>query len=214
MLRTTTASLSILGVFGASVAILTASPAAARVKAADVTVLAKDRILSPAVQPLYVTSPAAVAGQPIPDVYTAFGKNTSPPISWDGAPPNTLAYVVIMEDSDAGSPTPKLHWVAYNIPGAAKGLSHAIRNAAEPKVFSGMRQGVNDFGGMGYIGPHPDVGDPPHHYHFEVFALDRPLSIKGGLSLNKVIAAMNERVIAEGEVVGTFAAPPGPPPTR
>jgi Raf kinase inhibitor-like YbhB/YbcL family protein len=209
--RTAAALRVVLGLGGVSIAVLTGTGASARVKAADQSVLAMDRILSPAVQPLYVTSPAAEPGQPIPDVYTAFGKNTSPPITWDGAPPNTLAYAVIMEDSDAGGSTPKLHWVAYNIPGSAKGLGHAIRNAAEPKVFSGMRQGVNAFGGIGYIGPHPDAGDPPHHYHFEVFALDRPLNIKGGVSLDKVIAAMNDRVIAEGEVVGTYAAPPGQP---
>jgi Raf kinase inhibitor-like YbhB/YbcL family protein len=172
-----------------------------------------DRVISPAVQPLYVTSPAAQQGRPIPDVYTAFGKDTSPPIEWDGAPPNTQAYVVIMEDPDARGAAPKVHWVAYNIPGKLKGLNHNIRNSGELKNPMGMRQGANAFGGIGYIGPRPPVGDPPHHFHFEVFALDRPLDVKPGASIDKVIEAMNERVIAEGEAVGTFAAP-SPAPTQ
>jgi len=185
----------------------------ARVRASDNSALAMDRVISPTIQPLDVTSPAAEPGTPIPDTYTAFGKNTSPPIQWDGAPATTRAYVVIMEDPDAPGPTPKLHWLAYNIPGTLKGLNHNIRNSGEPKNPLGMRQGVNAFGGIGYIGPHPPVGDPPHHFHFEVFALDRALDVKPGASLEKVIAAMNERVVAEGEVVGTFAAPPPAPAT-
>ena len=185
--------------------------AEARVRAYDNAVLAMDRVISPAIQPLTVRTPAAEPGQPMPDVYTAFGKNTSPPIEWDGAPPNTRAYVVIMEDRDAPG-EPRLHWLAYNIPGTLKGLGHSIRNSAAPKSPLGMRQGMNAFGGIGYIGPHPPVGDPPHHFHFEVFALNRPLDVKPGASLDKVIAAMNERVVAEGEAVGTFAAPPEPTP--
>jgi hypothetical protein len=34
------------------------------------------------------------------------------------------------------------------------------------------------------------------------------LKVKPKASLEQVITAMNERVLAEGEVVGTFAAPP------
>jgi len=183
----------------------------ARVRASDVTTLAMDRVISPAVQPLTVTSPAAEEGQPIPEVYTAYGKNTSPPIAWDGAPPNTKSYVLIMEDPDAKGVTPRLHWLAYNIPGAAKGLNRSIRNGGELKSPLGMRQGVNAFGGLGYIGPHPPKGDPPHHFHFEVFALDRPLAVKPGAGVETVIAAMTERVLAEGEAVGVFAAPADAP---
>ncbi len=188
--------------------VIATSPAMARVRAADTSALAMDRILSPAIQPLYVTSPAFGSGQTIPDLFTAFGKNVSPPVSWDGAPPGTQAYAVIMEDPDGHGPGPTLHWLAYNIPATAKGLVKDIRNRAEPKSPAGITQGINAEGGIGYVGPHPPVGDPPHHYHIQVFALDQVLKVKPKASLEQVIAAMNERVLAEGEVVGTFAAPP------
>ena len=196
---------------GLAVAVLIDAAAQARVQTFDRTVLALDRILSPAIQPLYVSSVAAQPGQPIPDLYTAFGKNISPPIEWDGVPPGVESFAVIMEDSDSPTGYPVLHWLAYNIPAASKGLARNIRGRTEAKAPLGMEQGVNFAGGIGYIGPHPPLGDPPHHYHFEVFALNKMLRIHGGLSLDKVITAMNEHILAEGEVVGTFASP-GPDP--
>ncbi len=200
-------------VFFAAASLGAASSALAKLRAGDASVLALDRVLSPAIQPLTVTFPAVAPGAPIPDVYTAFGKNISPPLTWEGAPPGVRSYVVIMEDPDSHGPTPTLHWLAYNIPGAVEGLGRAVRNRPEPKAPLGMMQGVNYAGGIGYIGPHPPEGDPPHHYHFEVFALDVVLGVKPNLRLSQVIAAMNDHVLAEGEVVATFAAPLPKPPT-
>ena len=187
-------------------------PASAAVRANNISVLAMDRILSAAVQPMYVTLPAIPLNEPMADVYTAFGKNISPAVAWNGAPPGVASYVLIVEDSDGHGETPVLHWLAYNIPGTANALNKDVRNRAEPKAPFGMMQGINHAGGVGYIGPNPPQGDAPHHYHFEVFALDRMLRLKPKQSLEQVIAAMNDRVMAEGETVATFAAPPPEPP--
>jgi Raf kinase inhibitor-like YbhB/YbcL family protein len=195
---------------GASLAL--GDPALAAVRAGDISVLAMDRILSAAVQPMTVNLPAVPPGEPIPDVNTAFGKNISPAVAWEGAPPGVRSYVLIVEDSDGHGETPVLHWLAYNIPATVTALSKDVRNRAEPKAPFGMMQGMNHAGGVGYIGPKPPQGDPPHHYHFEVFALDRVLKLKPKQSLEQVIAAMNDRVMAEGEAVATFAAPPPDPP--
>ncbi len=191
--------------FGAVVSLTIVSAASARILA-DRSVLAMDRVLSPAIQPLTVTSPAAEPGEPIPAVYTSLGKNVSPPVAWDFAPQGTKSFVVVMEDADAA--TPVLHWLAYNIPATVTGLNKNVRNRPQAKAPAGMMQGVNYAGGIGYVGPKVRAGDPPHHYHIQVFALDRMLGIGPGLSLDKVIAAMNQRVLAEGEVVGVFAPPP------
>lgn len=205
----------LLALVGLAATTLCAGTAIAKVKASDTTVLAVDRILSPAIQPMYVSSPAVQAGQPIPEIYTGFGKDISPMVSWDGAPPEAAAYVLIMEDADAPGGEPAVHWLIYNIPGAAKGLPRNVRNRGEPKSPPGSMQGINYAGGVGYIGPKPPAGDKPHHYHIQVFALNRPLDVKPKADLDQVIAAMNDRVLAEGDVVGTFAAPtPGQPMPR
>jgi Raf kinase inhibitor-like YbhB/YbcL family protein len=186
--------------------------ALAKVQAGDVSALALDRVLSPAIQPLTVSSPAAQPGKPMPDAYTAFGKDLSPPVSWDGVPPGVRSYVIVMEDPDAHTATPALHWLVYNIPGTAKGIGRNLRNKGEPIPSLGVLQGRNYAGGVGYLGPNPPPGDRPHHYHIEVFALASLLRLHPGVSLDKVIAAMNDNVLADGEVVVTAAPPPGPAP--
>ena len=53
-------------------------------------------------------------------------------------------------------------------------------------------------------GPRPPVGDPPHHYHFQVFALDTMLDVPPGAERDRLLAAMSGHVLAAGEVVGTY----------
>jgi Raf kinase inhibitor-like YbhB/YbcL family protein len=184
-----------------------AGSADARLKVGSATALATDRILSPAVQPLTVTSPAADPDKPMNAVFTELGKDISPSVAWEGAPPQTRAYAVIMEDPDGHGSRPALHWLVYNIPGSQTSLPRNVRTEAQVKGKGGIMQGKNFAGGIGYIGPNPPAGDPPHHYHIEVFALSRPLRLKGGATLEQVLNAMNETVVAEGETVATFAAP-------
>jgi Raf kinase inhibitor-like YbhB/YbcL family protein len=179
----------------------------ARLRVGGPTALATDRILSPAVQPLIVASPVADPLKPMSIVFTGFGKNISPAVSWEGAPPQTKSFVVVMEDPDSHGSRPALHWLVYNIPGTQMSLGRNLKTEAEVKARGGVLQGKNYAGGIGYLGPYPPEGDPPHHYHIEVFALARPLKLKGGATLDQALDAMNEAVLAEGEVVATFAAP-------
>jgi phosphatidylethanolamine-binding protein (PEBP) family uncharacterized protein len=53
-----------------------------------------------------------------------------------------------------------------------------------------MQQGQNSALKVGYTGCAPPKGDLAHHYHFQLFALDRMLDIG--------------HVIAKGELVGTY----------
>lgn len=177
-------------------------------------VLAQDRVLSPTIDTLTVTSSAFQPGGAIPLVYSLYAKSLSFPVSWTPGPAGTQSYVLIVEDPDSGQPQPTLHWLAYNIPPTTLSLGKNVRNAAVLKGPRTLMQGMNSKDGIGYVGPHPPVGDPPHHYHVQVFALSRMLPLGGGATRDQVLAAMNDRVLAEGELVGTFAAPgPAAPPT-
>ena len=53
-----------------------------------------------------------------------------------------------------------------------------------------MLQGANDRGSAGYFGPRPPEGDPPHHYHIQVFALDKPLDLPPGADRDQLLSAM------------------------
>ncbi len=170
-------------------------------------VLATDRVLSPAVDMLDVSSSAFAAGAPIPMVYSRYAKSFSFPVSWTPGPRATQGYAVVVEDPDSGQPQPTLHWLAYNIPARTLSLSKNVHNTAVIRGAKGLMQGINSKGGVGYVGPHPKIGDPPHHYHVQVFALSKILPLGGGASLDQVLEAMHDHILAEGEMIGTFEAP-------
>ena len=196
-----------------SVSVLSAAPASAQLpfmKKAPLPfvgpALAQDRVISRAVGSLQVMSPVLNADGDLPLTYTGYGKSTSFPISWSPVP-DAKAYAVVFEELDPVQRRVITYWVAYNIPADTTALGHAVHTRAEILGPKGLLQGQNSMGGVGYIGPHPTEGDPAHHYHVQVFALSRMLPIKGGAPLDKMIQVMNDRVLAEGDLVVNFTPP-------
>ncbi|WP_432349867.1 YbhB/YbcL family Raf kinase inhibitor-like protein (plasmid) [Shinella yambaruensis] len=169
--------------------------------------IALDLVEAKGEQPIAVRG-AFPADQPIPLQYAADGDNASPALEWDGGPEGTKSYVVIVDDPDADKPKPFTHWLAYDIPGDLTKLREGLPATPILQEPEGLKQGANSRGSIGYTGPKPPVGDPAHHYHFQVFALDvETLGIDPGATRDAVLAAMEGRVLAEGEIVGTFEPP-------
>ena len=56
----------------------------------------------------------------------------------------------------------------------------------------------------GYRGPMPPPGHGVHHYHFKLYALDKPLDLKSGIDKHALLAAMQGHILAEGEIIGTY----------
>jgi Raf kinase inhibitor-like YbhB/YbcL family protein len=172
-------------------------------------------------QKITVESSAFKNGAAIPATYTADGKNVSPPISWSNLPAGTREIALILDDPDAPTQQPFVHWVIYKIPATAKGLPEGI--AAGTKVeggpAAGAIQGPNGFsaflrgGGQpapaGYRGPAPPAGKP-HHYRFKVYALNAPLDPVEGLDKTALLKAMAGKIIGEGEIVGVYERKPKP----
>lgn len=150
---------------------------------------------------LQVSSTGFSAGQPIPPKFSEYVDGVSPALEWT-AVPGAKSYVLIMEDPDAKPITPFVHWVAWNIPEnkLPEGLAEQHR-LTEPM---GLLQGRNSRGSVGYFGPRPPVGDPPHHYHFQVLALDTMLDVPPGSSRDAVLKAAAGHILAKGELVGTY----------
>ena len=146
---------------------------------------------------LKVTSAAFAAGGAIPVKYTSYGQSISPPVSWSGAPRGTRSVALIIEDPDASTPQPFIHWMIWNIPGSVSGL-------AEGKLPDGGRQGKLMYvGKVGYFGPRPPAGGA-HHYHVQVFALDQAPDAADGAERAALVAAMKGHVLASGETVGVY----------
>lgn len=143
--------------------------------------------------------------KPIPGQYAKEGHNASPVVEWSNVPDGTKSFVVIVDDPDAAKPKPFTHWLAYDIPSITMKLREGVPGTPLLQDPKDMKQGANSMGSVGYTGPNPPVGDPAHHYHFQVFALDvETLGLEPGAKRDAVLKAMDGHVLAEGQIVGTF----------
>lgn len=155
-------------------------------------------------QQLDVRSPGFDDGQPIPERFSDYGQGISPPLAWSEGPQGTRSFVILMEDPDAPSPSPYIHWVAYNIPGDVTELRESLPGRPALQAPVNLLQGRNSNGSIGYFGPRPPGGDGPHSYHFQVFALDTMLDLPPGAARAEVLEAMRGHVLAKGRVIGAF----------
>jgi Raf kinase inhibitor-like YbhB/YbcL family protein len=173
--------------------------------------LAMQRAETAAKGTLTVTSTAFASNTAIPPQYSAYDQDNSFPLAWSGAPKDTRSFALIMEDPDAKNPPPPvIHWVAWNIPAAEKGLREGLQKQDRLQDPDALRQGPNTSGMVGYRGPRPPEGDPPHHYHVQLFALDKTLDIATGSNRDELLNAMRGHVLARGELIGTFQRPEKP----
>jgi Raf kinase inhibitor-like YbhB/YbcL family protein len=156
---------------------------------------------------LDVRSSAFQPGQPIPRAYSQDGEGLSPALEWAAGPAGTRSFALLMEDPDAKAPKPYVHWSLYNLPPDTTRLHEMIPTLPQLPALKRARQGRNSRGTIGYVGPRPPHGDPPHHYHFQVFALDTMLSLDPGADRQALLAAIKGHVLASGEVIGTFQRP-------
>ncbi len=139
---------------------------------------------------------AAFGGhKPIPERHTGDGEDVAPALEWSGAPQGTKSFAVVMHDPDAPLVDGFTHWVAYNIPADATGLSEG---------GEGATQGKNSFGNAGYNGPMPPPGHGPHHYYFWVYALDEDLGLPAGLERRDLYERIEDHVIEQARVIGTY----------
>lgn len=149
---------------------------------------------------LNVLSPAFDEGNKIPSKYSCQGEDVSPALQWDEPPQATQSFALIMDDLDAPGGT-FTHWVLFNIPSDSRGLPEAV--PAQEELPNGARQGKAGFGRVGYGGPCPPPGRP-HRYEFTIYALDQHLALKAGISKKQLLEAMKGRVLAQGQLTGTY----------
>ena len=103
-----------------------------------------------------------------------------------------------MDDPDAMEAVGKVwvHWVAWNFTWFADG---------KPNWNSrhGTKQGITDFGEVGYGGPAPP--DKRHTYVFKLYALDTPLDLPDKSTKVDVEKAMEGHIVDLATLTGTYA---------
>jgi len=140
---------------------------------------------------LQVRSVAFSQGGHIPPKYTCEGENINPPLEISGIPDRTKSLALLVEDPDASSGLFE-HWLVWNIP-----PNEAISENTVPGI-----SGRNSFGSTGYGGPCPPSGS--HRYFFKVYALDADLNIPAGSDKQTLQRAMQDHVLASGELMAHY----------
>ena len=143
----------------------------------------------------------------IVDRFTAYHDNLSPPLSWTRVL-DAEAYALVVEDPDAPTEHPVVHWMIWNIPGELSSLAPGLPLRSRLDHPKGAVQGRNTKGGFGYFGPRPPPGHGPHRYHFQLFALDKPLPMEPDTPLPELLNALKGNTIAKADLVGVYEAPP------
>jgi Raf kinase inhibitor-like YbhB/YbcL family protein len=157
-----------------------------------------------------LTTTAFPDGGQIPVKYTQAGEQVSPALTWTSAPPNTVSFVLHMHDLEVArnrTTDDQVHWLVWNIPGSATGLPEGVPQGAELK--DGSRQ-ISATGPV-YRGPGAPATGPPHHYTFEIYALDTKLDVQPAADAFEtranVMKAMQGHIIGKAVYMGLFRRP-------
>jgi Raf kinase inhibitor-like YbhB/YbcL family protein len=154
-----------------------------------------------AADPFEVSSPGTPDGGTIDSSHAASanhcgGDNLSPAVQWRNAPSGTRSFAVTLFDPDGAKGIGVIHWVLYGIPASINAMAHGA--SAPP----GSTSGINRTGQPGYYGPCPPIGDVPHHFVLQVYALDlAPDALPAGLNHDAFLAAINGHALAASSTV-------------
>jgi Raf kinase inhibitor-like YbhB/YbcL family protein len=155
---------------------------------------------------LQVGSLAFADHAPIPARYTADGEGVSPPLQWSGVPANAQSLVLVVEDADAPTPHPLVHAIVVDLPPADGALPEgSIDGDKDDQVHEGR----NSYFMTGWLPPDPPPGHGQHRYAFQLFALGPGDAFDGTPGRDDVVAAVRERGLASGCLVGTYERPDG-----
>lgn len=130
----------------------------------------------------------------IPSVYTCDGQDLAPVLTISDVPQGTQELVLIVDDPDAPMGT-WVHWLVYNLP------VDTTKIEAE-KLPVEAKQGMTDFGRIGWGGPCPPSGT--HRYFFKLYALDKKLYLPEGLKKSELEKEIKAHVIEKTELIGLY----------
>ncbi|MDE1166231.1 MAG: YbhB/YbcL family Raf kinase inhibitor-like protein [Pseudomonas sp.] len=129
------------------------------------------------------------------------GENVSPALSWSNAPAGTQSFALIMHDPDGQKGLGVNHWVHYGI----NASTHQLAADASLKGKIEGLGGTNSKQLTTYSGPCPPVGENPHHYVIQIYALDlAPDALPAALTREALQAKIKGHILANTSVVRRY----------
>ena len=158
----------------------------------------------PPVASFTLTSDDVGHGETLADKHVAAKGNTSPHLSWSGAPVGTKSYVVTAYDPDAPTPSGFWHWVVVDVPADVTELA-AGAGQSDETLPDGAFHVANDVGGKSFTGAAPPDGDHPHRYYFVVHAVGQEtLGVDSDASPAVVSFNLAFKTLGRAIVQGTY----------
>lgn len=130
----------------------------------------------------------------IPSKYTCDGDDKAPILNILDVPKDAKELVLIVDDPDAPMGL-WVHWILYNI-------SPDVEVIDNDNLPSGVKQGMTNFGRLGWGGPCPPDG--MHRYFFKLYALDTSLNLKEGLNKKELEEKIKNHIIEKTELIGLY----------
>src|SRR6202158_3637232 len=169
------------------------------------SIAAQQQAAPPPPSKFKLASSAYAEGSMIPTQYSCADPNAaSPALSWANPPANTASFAIIMHDTDAAPMKGTMdvtHWIFWGIPGSSTSVAAGVKPDSSP---DGIVQGKNIRNVNGFQPPCPPPGATPHHYIFELYALDAKLDLPAGSTRADLLKAMDGHVIGKSTYVGMF----------
>ncbi|WP_158810063.1 YbhB/YbcL family Raf kinase inhibitor-like protein [Beijerinckia sp. L45] len=152
-----------------------------------------------------LTSEAFRDNEPIPARFTDDGAKISPPLAFENVPRDAKSLALIVEDADSVTTSPLCHALVWDIDPRDSALQEA---AIDGDVVEAARKGAvigqNSLLSLGWLPPDPPVGQGPHRYALQIFALDYRPDLEEGSFRLPIVNALQGHILAKGLLVGTY----------
>ncbi len=145
-----------------------------------------------------IFSPDFKANYWIPSRFTCDGDNINPEIDISNIPANAKTLAITLQDPDALTEKPWVHWLLWNIP------SSSYVKIEQWKIPLSIQQWMNDFEKIWRWWPCPPKWNWKHRYFFKVYALDVALDLNQNSNFDDLTNAMQNHIITKSELMWTY----------
>jgi hypothetical protein len=135
------------------------------------------------------------SSQYLPPKYTCIGEKIMPTIKLEDVDKDTKSLALIIDDPDAVGNKTFIHMVLFNINPNTLEISSSTKGL----------YGANDLNEKKYCPACPPKNSGTHRYFFKVYALDKILDLKEGITKDILLKEIKDHIIEKKELIALFS---------